>query len=130
MREIIVRLKPGEQVTIKVIEPKSGQPTKKQQVVEDYKKLIRETADDVRNLQSGRIEDQDNFDADHGSAFAVIAKEIVRTRISRKYLRQITADVLKNAPNQPPLSEVTGMVNIYSRVLRETYENSKFLAKS
>ncbi|MDO8610626.1 MAG: hypothetical protein Q7R95_08830, partial [bacterium] len=126
MREIIVRLKPGEQVTIKVIEPKSGQPTRKQQVVEDYKELIRKTADDIRKLQSGKIEDRDSFDADHGREFAVIAKEIVMTRISKRNLRQITADVLKNAPNQPPLSEVTGMVNIYSRVLRETYENSKF----
>lgn len=130
MKEFVVTLQPGDQVTIKVVEPKSGQSTKKQQVVENYKQLIRETADDVRKLQSGRIEDQDNFDADHGREFADIALKIVKVRIPKRDLRQITADVLKNAPNQPPLPEVSGMVNMYSRILREAYENSKYLAKT
>lgn len=130
MKEIVLKLKPGDQVIIKVAESKIGQSTKKQKVIEDYKRIIRETADDVRKLQSGKIKDRDNFDADHGKSFAEVAKAIVKVRIPKKDLRQITADVLKNAPNQPPLSEVNGMVEIYSRTLREAYENSKFLAKS
>ena len=122
MREIIVRLKPGEQISIKVIEARSGQPTKKQQVVEEYKQFIRQTADDVwGDLQSGRVGDQDNFHMNYREDLAKIAKKITRVRIPLRDLRQITSDVLQHAPhNKLPQSEIESMVKTYEKLLAKT----------